>query len=319
MPGLGKGLDALIPSGSDFSSQPGASGVTQVSIQQITPNPRQPRAVFGVEELAELSASIKEHGIIQPLIVTGNDFGDGYILIAGERRWQAAKQAGLSQVPVIIRQATDQQRLELALIENIQRADLNPLEEAHACQSLVDEFGLSHETIAKRLGKSRVAVTNTLRLLKLPDAVQKALINEDITEGHARALLGLEDAKSIEQGMRTLIALNMNVRSVESMVRLLVQLPNSERVQAALATIEKQKLDIAAIDVLVQTWMSERPVRSSPKTPPPPDIVDLQNRIESSLGNKAVLRVGDKGKGTLTLHFFSNEELDTILARILSD
>src|SRR5258705_1506876 len=178
--GLGKGLDAFIPSSGfqqetaaqegDAQAQGRTMGVLTLPIEQIVPNPRQPRSHFDPAALAELAASIKEHGIIQPLLVSRDDAGTGYILIAGERRWQASKLAGLAEVPVIVRQTSDQQKLELALIENVQRADLNPLEEANAYRQLSDEFQLSHEQIAERVGKSRVAITNTLRLLKLPDA-----------------------------------------------------------------------------------------------------------------------------------------------------
>src|SRR5690606_17622729 len=174
--GLGKGLDALIPGGkaasvSSFSS----SGVQQVPVESIKRNPRQPRLKFNDDELNDLAASIKEHGVIQPLIVTPNNDGT-FILIAGERRLQASQRAGLQTVPVIPRQANNQELLELALIENVQRADLNPMEEAEAYLHLADDFGMSHDMIAKRVGKSRVAVTNTIRLMNLADAVKQALV-----------------------------------------------------------------------------------------------------------------------------------------------
>src|SRR5512143_3454961 len=164
--GLGKGLEALIPGGQvvpprDTSS---AGGVTQISVDSIQRNPRQPREKFDIEELDNLAASIREHGVIQPLVVSPGRSGI-YVLIAGERRLQAARKAGMQTVPVVIRHATDQQLLELALIENVQRADLNAIEEAEAYQNLAKEFRMSHETIAQRVGKSRVAVTNTMRLL----------------------------------------------------------------------------------------------------------------------------------------------------------
>ena len=161
-------------------------GVTQLSTESIQRNPRQPRLHFAESELQELAASIREHGIIQPLIVSKGTDGR-FILIAGERRLQAARKAGLTSVPVVIRQASDQQLLELALIENVQRADFNPLEEAEAYRNLASEFKLSHEVIAQRVGRSRVAVTNTLRLLDASAAVKQALVDGKITEGHARA------------------------------------------------------------------------------------------------------------------------------------
>ena len=166
--GLGRGLGALIPGGENALSE---NGVVLVSVDAIAPNPRQPRTSLHPEELADLTASVREHGVLQPLIVTLGMDGGGYILIAGERRLEAARLAGLATVPVLVRQATDQQRLELAIIENVQRADLSPLEEAEAYRQLAEDFNLSHEAIAARVGKSRVAVTNTLRLLKLPDPV----------------------------------------------------------------------------------------------------------------------------------------------------
>lgn len=329
MPGLGKGLDALIPSGSGPQTAPG--GVAQVPVAQIIPNPRQPRAVFKPEDLAELADSIREHGIIQPLIVTRGEGDSHYTLIAGERRLQAAKQAGLAQVPAIIRTATDQQRLELALIENIQRADLNALEEAHAYQSLVDEFRLAHDEIARRVGKNRVTITNTLRLLKLPNSAQKALLDEQITEGHARALLGLEVPQSIELAMEIVVALAFTVRQTEGLVRTLQQLPTPQSRMAVLVSLRKQvrqrqergeDLDITlhSIEALVRKLQGERTETTQRPAPAlSPDLADLEGRIAAALGNRAKLRVGKHGKGTLTLHFFSNEELDGILSHILKD
>ncbi|MEJ5226119.1 MAG: ParB/RepB/Spo0J family partition protein [Anaerolineales bacterium] len=329
MPGLGKGLDALIPTGTGSQTAPG--GVSQVPVARIRPNPRQPRAVFKPEDLAELADSIREHGIIQPLIVTRGEDDDYYTLIAGERRLQAAKQVGLGQVPAIVRTATDQQRLELALIENIQRADLNALEEAHAYQSLLDEFGLAHDEIARRVGKSRVTVTNTLRLLKLPNSVQKALLDGQITEGHARALLGLEVPHAIELAMEIVVALAFTVRQTEGLVRVLQQLPTPQSIMAALVSLRKQvrerqergeELDITlnTIEALVRKMQGERPEPPRRPTPTiPPDLADLEGRIAAALGNRATLRVGKNGKGTLTLHFFSNEELENILSHILKD
>jgi len=168
--GLGKGLDALIPASSEVKTSKGGSGVTQVSVDLVQRNPRQPRERFDIDELESLAASIREHGVIQPLIVSPGKNGV-YILIAGERRLQASRKAGLETVPVVIRHATDQQLLELAIIENVQRADLNPIEEAEAYQHLSREFKMSHEKIAERVGKSRVAVTNTMRLLDACAAV----------------------------------------------------------------------------------------------------------------------------------------------------
>src|SRR5512132_1105938 len=211
--GLGKGLDALIPSGQATTPSSDGGGVAHIAIDLIQRNPRQPREKFDIEELENLAASIREHGVIQPLIVSPGKNGI-YVLIAGERRLQASRKAGLKSVPVVIRHATDQQLLELALIENVQRADLNAIEEAEAYQNLSKEFRMSHETIAERVGKSRVAVTNTLRLLDASAAVKQALVDGRITEGHARAMLSLS-AKAQEVLLNQIINLDLSVRSTE--------------------------------------------------------------------------------------------------------
>ncbi len=277
--GLGRGLEALIPGG---ETAPAEGGITYVPVNHISPNPRQPRGDMDAEELSELTASIREHGVLQPLIVTPMEMGGQYTLIAGERRLEAAKKAGLSSIPVIVRPATDQQRLELALIENVQRADLSPLEEAEAYRQLSEDFSLSHEDIAQRVAKSRVAVTNTLRLLKLPDAVKNALVEGRISAGHARALLALPTPEAQVAALRTVLAQEFNVRQTEELVRKLA---------------------------------GERPP-SAPKPAPPPEVMELEERLRISLGTKVLLRAGRKG-GTLTIHYYSNEELDALLGRLL--
>ena len=277
--GLGKGLDALIPGGKDSPFI--AGGVMQAAVESIARNPRQPRVQFDAGELDELAASIREHGIIQPLIVSPGK-NNGYILIAGERRLQAAKKAGLQTVPVILRQASDRQHLELALIENVQRADLGPLEEADAYQHLVQDFGLSQEQVAERVGKSRVAVTNTLRLLGLSQRVKQALAEEQITEGHARALLGLTSAKAQEAALQTVLKLFLSVRQTEGLVRKLGG--------------EKPKAKV--------------------KSKPAADVADIERRLRASLGTKVALKHGKKG-GAVTIYYYSDEELDTLLERLL--
>ena len=283
--GLGKGLDALIPGGksgdtttSGFVSSGG--GVQQVAVGAIKPNPRQPRMHFKEEDLAELAASIKEHGIIQPIIVSP-DGKDTYILIAGERRWQAAQRAGLKTVPVISRKAKDQELLEIALIENVQRADLNAMEEAEAYRQLVEEFSLSHESVAKRVGKSRVAVTNTLRLLGLADAVKQALVDGKITEGHARALLMLSTQKAQSSALQTIIAHGMNVRQTEEYVRKL----SGQRLVKA-----------------------KKPRRSA-------DVTDVEKRLQKSLGTEVTLKYGKKG-GSITIYYHSDEELEALIDKM---
>lgn len=287
--GLGKGLDALIPGGSapktPLSAEEAGSGVFSVPVNKIIPNPRQPRSRFDPAALEELAASIREHGVIQPLLVSRDENSGSCVLIAGERRWQAAKLAGLAEVPAIARQTTDLERLELALIENVQRADLNPLEEANAYHQLNEEFHLSHEEIAARVGKSRAAVTNTLRLLKLPAAAQQALVDGVISEGHARALLGLSNPLAQE---------------------------------AALKQVRDRDLTVRQTEELVNKLKGEKPL-SAPKPAPSPDVKELQERLEASLGTRVSLKTNQKGGGVLSLHYFSNEELDALLARLLTE
>jgi ParB family chromosome partitioning protein len=251
------------------------------SVEAIARNPRQPRVQFDAGEIEELAASIREHGIIQPLIVSPAKNGS-YVLIAGERRLQAAKRAGLKVVPIIVRQASDRQLLELALVENVQRADLNPLEEAEAYQHLVQDFGLSQEQVADRVGKSRVTVTNTIRLLGLSAKAKQALVDGHISEGHARALLGLTSAKAQEAALQTILRLGMSVRQTEGLVR----------------------------------KMSGEKPRARSRYRPTADVTDLERRLRSSLGTKVSLRHGKNG-GAVTIYYYSDEELDTLLERLL--
>ena len=283
--GLGKGLDALIPGGGfDSHPSPSSAAIQNLAIEQVRPNPRQPRTHFDAEQLAELAESIREHGILQPLLVTRDGQTDQYILIAGERRLQAAGQAGLRHVPVIVREATQQELVELALIENIQRADLNPLETAEAYHQLVNEFHLAHEQIATRVGKSRATVTNTLRLLKLPPAVQQALTDGKISEGHARTLLALATSQAQFSAMQTIIKNNLNVRQSEELVRKL----SGEKPPAVL------------------------------KKANPPEINALEERLRQRLGTKVTINQKRKG-GTLVLHYYSDEELDSLMQRLLPE
>jgi len=279
--GLGKGLDALIPGG---GQPPAPGGITQIPLDQIDRNPRQPRVHFHETELAELAASIREHGVIQPLIVAPPGTDGRYVLIAGERRLQAARQAGLAEVPAVVRQASDQQLLEWALIENVQRADLNPLEQAEAYRQLTEDFNLSHEEVAARVGKSRTAVTNTLRLLGLSAPVKQALVEARISEGHARALLGLSSAGAQSAALQTVLNLELNVRQTEALVRKL--------------SGEKP------------------PAKTHPQ--PSPDLAAVEERLRSSLGTKVSLRHGSKG-GSLTIHYYSDEELEALIARLTGE
>ncbi|MGD8397715.1 MAG: ParB/RepB/Spo0J family partition protein [Anaerolineae bacterium] len=275
--GLGKGLEALIPMGEEP-----AGGVVEVPVSAIAPNPMQPRAALDPEALAELADSIQEHGLIQPLVVTHKG-PERYQLIAGERRWQAARLAGLATVPVIVKEASPQQMLELALVENIQRADLNPLEEASAYQQLVEEFGLTQEQVAGRVGKSRSAVTNTLRLLRLPAEVKQALADTTIHEGHARALLGL---------------------------------PTAEAQVAALKTVVGQDLSVRQTEELVRRFLAE-PAPKAEKPPVAPEIRALEQALRLQLGTKVNLYRNRKGRGRLVIHFYSEEELEAIYEAIV--
>ena len=276
--GLGKGLDALIPGGSQVATS--AGGVAQVAVDLIQRNPRQPREKFDINELENLAASIREHGVIQPLIVAPGKNGV-YVLIAGERRLQASKKAGLKTVPVVIRNATDQQLLELAIIENVQRADLNAIEEAEAYQNMAKEFKMSHETIAQRVGKSRVAVTNTMRLLDACAAVKQALVDNRITEGHARAMLALTSAKAQENLLNTVVNLDLSVRQTEALAR---------------------------------KYSGQKPATKK-KSASSADVNDIEKRLRSSLGTKVAFKYGKKG-GTVTIYYYSDEELDTLLEKL---
>ncbi len=283
--GLGRGLDALIPAG-DFSpetDQPITSTVVDsLPISAISRNPRQPRTQMNQVELEELAASIRKNGILQPLIVAPTDEPGRYTLIAGERRLAAAGMAGLDIVPVVVRQASEQERLELALIENVQRADLTPLEAAEAYRQLAEDFNLSHEQISDQVGKSRVAITNTLRLLKLPDEVRKSLETGEITEGHARALLSLPSAQAQSAVLQAILKHGLNVRKTEDLVR---------------------------------KYLGERPP-STTKPAPKPDVTYLEERLRQRLGTRVSLHPRKNG-GTLVIHYYSDEELDALVLRIL--
>jgi ParB family chromosome partitioning protein len=278
--GLGKGLDALIPAG-ESQAEAGA-GVLEVDIKAIQPNPRQPRANIDSAQLADLTESIRTHGVLQPLIVLPPDANNRYTLIAGERRLRASKEAGLAVVPVIIRDTNELGQLELALIENLQRADLNPLEAADGYRQLADDFSLSHEQIAERVGKSRTAVSNTLRLLRLSAAVREALSSDQISEGHARALLGLSTAHAQSAALETILQKSLNVRQTEELVRRLL----GER--------RKKKT---------------RQSRSADETA-------LEEQLQESLGTRVTLRRGQKG-GSIVIRFFSDEELNALVDRLL--
>ncbi len=293
--GLGRGLEALIP------VAPGEADprlpVREVAVERIAPNPQQPRTAMDPDALAELIGSVREHGVIQPLVVSElgrSEFDDEdaveeprYQLIAGERRLRAAEAAGLERVPVVVRQSTPQQLLELAIVENVQRADLSPLEEAVAYQRLVEDFGLTQQEVATRVGRSRTAVANTIRLVELPDAVGRSLARGEITAGHARALLGLAGDDARIAAWRRVVAEGMNVRQTESMVRAAAAPPT----QGGTAVRTAAPADEQALAVVAA--------------------------LERALGTRVRLRRGRRGRGSLTIHFYSDEELDGVLERLL--
>jgi len=215
--GLGRGLAALISSNEMANTN--NSFVENFDINNIQPNPYQPRMHIDPEELIEIADSIREHGVIQPLIITKDKNSDRYFLIAGERRLRASQLAGMKTVPVLLKDSSPQEMLELAIIENVQRKDLNPLEEAYAFKQMQDEFGISQDIIAKKMGLSRVAITNKIRLLNIPDEVKEEVLNEKLSEGHARALLGIKDRVSLIAAADLVIKRGMSVRETEALVR----------------------------------------------------------------------------------------------------
>ncbi len=330
--GLGRGLDALISGASEVmaaqqSSRVDEENILHIPIDAIIPNPRQPRRILTEDdpELQELSVSIKQHGLLQPLVVTrldtdsaltassqkttANDpwFGEEaqkdetsstsepiikFQIIAGERRWRAARMAGLTKVPVVLKEATPQEMLELALIENIQRADLNPIEEALAYQALIHEFGLTQEMVARAVGKDRSTITNALRLLTLAPKVREALINqpENFSEGHARALASINREEDQVAAMGKIIALKLNVRQAEQL---------AARIKAA------ERADAAAQEI------STSPPKRSP------ELEDLETQFRNALMVKVDLKRSAKGKGTLILHFNNQEELERLYNQLV--
>ena len=215
-PALGRGLDAILI---DNDEQKEQNGVSVVRISEVEPNPDQPRKTFENEPLEALAESIAQHGIIQPIVVRRH--GEMYMIITGERRWRAARMAGLSEVPVMIIEADDKKAAELALVENIQRKDLNPVEEAQAYADLIEEYSYTQEEISKKVGRSRSSIANSLRLLDLPDAVLEKLAQGELSEGHAKVLLGIKDAEKLEKAAETVISRELSVRETEKLVKAL--------------------------------------------------------------------------------------------------
>ena len=277
---LGRGLDALLPKEVRASADPAESGLEEMPLEFIRPGKYQPRSSFTEDSIAELATSIKTRGVIQPIVVrplAKNSFE----IIAGERRWRAAQQAGLEKIPTMVVTVTDESALAMSLVENIQREDLNPLEEAIALQRLVDEFQLTHEDIAEAVGRSRSSVTNTIRLTHLAEPVAKMLAREEIDMGHARALLTL-DTRAQTSVAKTIVAKGLNVRQTETLVRNLSSKPTTGR-------------------------------KSPGKNP---DIRRLEGKLGQSLGQPVEIQQTNKGKGKLVISYNTLDELDGILARM---
>lgn len=300
--GLGKGLGALF--GEEVSSQEQQSSPVQsgrigtvvkeekeekggefhVKLSLIEPNREQPRKDFNEEQLQELAESIKQYGVLQPLLVQKK--GTRFEIIAGERRWRAAKLAGLKEVPVVVREYSKQQTMEIALIENIQREDLNPIEEAKAYKQLMQEFDLKQEEIAARVSKNRSTITNSMRLLKLDQRVQEMLIQNQISSGHARALLGLENTDQQYQIGLKIIGDKLSVRDVEKLVKAL-NTPVQKK--------EKPQKEETALDIILQ---------------------DMEERMKTIMGTKVLINKKDKNKGRIEIEYYSASELERIVELI---
>lgn len=286
--GLGKGLDVMIPNivGETKEKKQKAetkekSAETIVAITKVEPNRKQPRKYFDEDALQELADSIKQFGLLQPILV--QDRKDYYEIVAGERRWRAARLAGLKEVPVIIKNYTDQEIVEIALIENIQREDLNPIEEAQAYKRLLEEFNLKQDEVAERVSKSRAAVTNSIRLLKLNDKVQQMVIDDMISTGHARALLAVEDEEEQYALAQKIFDEKLSVREIEKLVKNLHKPPKAK------------KLDDKALQVI---------------------YLDIEDRLKQRLSTKVAVTSKGEGAGKIEIEFYSHEDLDRILEMI---
>lgn len=287
--GLGRGLDLMIPNivgeekeqkavtkkKEDVNKGP----ETLVKITKVEPNREQPRKHFDEDALQELADSIKQFGLLQPILV--QDRNDYYEIIAGERRWRAAKLAGLKEVPVIIKNYTEQEIVEIALIENIQREDLNPIEEAQAYKKLLTEFNLKQDEVAERVSKSRAAVTNSIRLLKLSDKVQQMVIDDMITTGHARALLAIEDPEEQYNVAQKIFDEKLSVREIEKLVKNLHKEPK-----------QKKKTDDKTLEAIYQ---------------------DIEEKLKQKLGTKVSIVAKGEGAGKIEIEFYSHEDLDRLI------
>lgn len=293
--GLGRGLESLIPTSTPEAADAGMSAAStgsglplDVPVDTIAPNPWQPRTSMDEHQLQELAQSIRMHGVMQPLVVTQADENGTYTLIAGERRWRASKLAGKTTVPVVIKDVTPQAMLELAIVENVVRADLSALEEAHAYKQLIEDFGLTQADVAERVGRSRVSITNTLRLLNAPERIQRILAEGGITEGHVRALLGLPGAADQLAVFDIVMERGLSVRQTEDMVRV---------------------------------WLSGR---STGKKQTPrehdPEHLRIESRLRDALGTKVALkRDPAASRGSITIEFYSDEQLQALYDRLAGE
>ena len=274
---LGKGIEALIPNfEEDTSEGEKITGPTEILIDEIVPNSLQPRKYFNDEQLEELESSISEHGVIQPIVVQKGQ--SGYELIVGERRWRASKKVGLKKIPAIVREATDTESLEIALIENLNRQDLNPIEEADGYARLAEDFKLTQEKISQRMGKSRESIANAMRLLKLPRQVKEDMVGGLLSMGHGRALLGLKNEKDIEVLRKKIVGQSLNVRETENLIK--------------------------------QTHLSiETPIRK--KTKKDIFIRKLEMELERKLGTKVEIAPSKKG-GKVIVKYYSDDDLERI-------
>ena len=288
--GLGKGLDSLIPD--KVSTKPApkeaaaekpvsehAADAVIMDIDKVEPNREQPRKKFDEDKLLELAESIRQFGVLQPLLVQERD--DYYEIIAGERRWRAAKKAGIKEVPVVIKNLTEQEIMEISLIENIQREDLNPIEEAQAYKRLLTEFNLKQDEVAERVSKSRTAVTNSMRLLKLCDEVQQMIIDDMITTGHARALISIEDAEQQYTIAQKVFDEKLSVRDVEKLVK------NLNKPEKA----KKEPITDKALEAVYQ---------------------DLEEKLKQSLGTKVAITSKGAGAGKLEIEFYTHDDLEKL-------
>lgn len=294
--GLGRGLGALIPQ-KPIQDNALQNVVRNVPVAQVEPNPKQPRKKFSPEALDELAASIREHGLIQPLVLKEiqTPYGSRYQLIAGERRWRAAQRAGMTNVPAILKGATSQQMLELALVENIQRAELNALEEAEAYRSLIQEFELTQEQVAQKVGKDRTTISNALRLLKMPNPLKEAVLNEAIREGHARALMQIADDEKRNALLKNVIEQNLSVRQTEEIVRRTNAKENGNG-NGRPSNVKRHSSSI---------------VRR-----PSPDTHSIEEELRRALGTKVELYRSQRG-GKIIIEFYSEEELEAIYEKLV--